>query len=524
MIYELLKLSDNISTQKEFANNFNKLNRKYKIQTSKRKLIVKKPSRSISGINSITLVMSPYPHGQSFTCKHNCYYCPNEPAHKDNNWTPQPRSYLYNEPAVRRANQNKFEAYEQMISRMDTLYGNGHPIDKLEIIIEGGTYTEYPIKYLEEFNRDIYYAANTYFEEIKRDKYSLDEEVYINRYSKVHIIGNCIETRPDAFNSDWIYHFRRIGCTRIQLGVQSTHNSILKKINRGHNIECVIVAIEYLKNLAFKIDIHLMPDLPGTTPEMDKESFDFVYNKLYPDQMKIYPCAVVPWTIIKKWYDNNKWTPMSKEDLFNVMNYGVETCPDWIRLPRVIRDIPLEYIEAGNQIMNLRQDLTGNCRDIREREIERHPEYLNQNAKYYYDKYNDKDYFISYESWNKVALFGFIRLRLPKEYSKEYPTLYGKALIRELHVYGFVTPVNEKGKRSQHKGIGKGLLRRAELISFLKGYNGIVVISGEGVKNYYIKRGYYEKDTYMIKEFKSYYYYIISSCLLIVAIFIHIFL
>jgi ELP3 family radical SAM enzyme/protein acetyltransferase len=306
--------------------------------------------------------------------------------------------------------------------------------------------------------------------------------------------------------------------------VQSTHNSILKKINRGHNIECVIVAIEYLKNLAFKIDIHLMPDLPGTTPEMDKESFDFVYNKLYPDQMKIYPCAVVPWTIIKKWYDNNKWTPMSKEDLFNVMNYGVETCPDWIRLPRVIRDIPLEYIEAGNQIMNLRQDLTGNCRDIREREIERHPEYLNQNAKYYYDKYNDKDYFISYESWNKVALFGFIRLRLPKEYSKEYPTLYGKALIRELHVYGFVTPVNEKGKRSQHKGIGKGLLRRAELISFLKGYNGIVVISGEGVKNYYIKRGYYEKDTYMIKEFKSYYYYIISSCLLIVAIFIHIFL
>ena len=476
------------------------------------KLLCKKPSRSISGISSITLVMSPFPNGQSFSCKHNCYYCPNEPAHKGNKFQAQPRSYLYHEPAVRRANRNEFKAYEQMIDRMDTLFVNGHTIDKLEIIVEGGTYTEYPEDYLNDFNRDTYYAANTYFDKLpKRDKLSLEEEVLINRNSKVHIIGICIETRPDALSRNWIVHFRRCGVTRIQLGVQSTHNHILKKINRGHNIECATEAMEYLRNLCFKIDIHIMPDLPYTTPELDKQMFDYTYRILMPDQIKVYPCAVVPWTIIEKWYNQGKWKPYEPEILKEVMDYGMKNCPDWIRLPRVIRDIPGVYIQAGNSKTNLRQTLEIS-RDIRSREIERHSEYYSKPAKifvdcYYHNKNTGlKDYFISYESTDKVALFGFIRLRLPAKNTELkdqdlFPVLNNKALIRELHVYGYNTSVGSDAKASQHKGIGTKLLKKAEEIAFYNNYPGIVVISGEGVKNYYSKKGYTEKDTFMFKEF-----------------------
>jgi ELP3 family radical SAM enzyme/protein acetyltransferase len=469
------------------------------------KLLCKKPSRSISGIVSITLVMTPYPHDQSFSCKHDCFYCPNEPAHKGNGFQAQPRSYLYHEPAVRRANQHQFDAFKQMIDRMNTLLANGHTIDKLEIIVEGGTYTEYPELYLEEFNRDTYYAANTYFDLVKREKKSLLEEVEENRLTKVHIIGICIETRPDAMNDNWIRHFRKCGVTRIQLGIQSTHDHILKKINRGHTIKQGLDAIEMLKDLAFKIDIHIMPDLPYSRPELDKEMMDYVYTVLQPDQIKLYPCAVVPWTKIEKWYNDGKWTPYTPVQLKEVMDYAMSTCPDWIRLPRVIRDIPNAYIQAGNKITNLRQQLVVS-NDIRSREIERHTEYFNRPGKIFIEKYSAHDYFISYESHDKVALFGFIRLRLPKEKQEKnnntlFKCLNGKALIRELHVYGFNTAVGEQSRASQHLGIGTKLLKKAESIAYWRGYPGIAVISGEGVKEYYFKKGYYDKETYMVKDF-----------------------
>jgi ELP3 family radical SAM enzyme/protein acetyltransferase len=551
----------------KFTQQFNRISREIKLNTKKtelilqyqkkveahqiekdillEKLLCKKPSRSISGISSITLVMTPYPNGQSFSCKHDCFYCPNEPAHKGNNYQAQPRSYLYHEPAVRRANRNGFLAFEQMIDRMNTLYVNGHTIDKLEIIVEGGTYTEYPEKYLEDFNRDTYYAANTYFDsEPKRAKLSLDEEVFINRSTKVHIIGICIETRPDALDDNWIRHFRKCGVTRIQLGVQSTHNHILKKINRGHTIECAYEAMEVLRDLCFKIDIHIMPDLPYTTPELDKQMFDYTYTQLMPDQIKVYPCAVVPWTKIEKWYNEGKWKPYEPEVLKEVMDYGMKTCPEWIRLPRVIRDIPGVYIQAGNKKTNLRQTLI-ESREIRSREIERHSEYYSKPGKIFVNCYlnhktNGKDYFISYESEDKVALFGFIRLRLPNtrkytsnytsKYSKEtfpiinkqklskpedlFEVLKGRALIRELHVYGYNTQVGSGAKASQHRGIGTKLLKEAEKIAFWNGYKGIVVISGEGVKEYYAKKGYYEKNTFMYRDF--YYYAKVSQIIEII--------
>jgi len=251
-----------------------------------------------------------------------------------------------------------------------------------------------------------------------------------------------------------------------------------------------------------------MPDLPFSNPELDKETFDYVYSTIQPDQMKIYPCAVTPWTIIEKWYNDGVWTPYTPEQLLDVMNYAMIKCPDWIRLPRIIRDIPLEYIKAGNKITNLRQSLT-ESNDIRNREIERHPEYYRKDGKIFIKKYSQHDYFISYESIDKKALFGFIRLRLPDknndiyEIQKDFPILHKKALIRELHVYGYNTAVGQVAKASQHKGIGTKLLKKAEWIAMKNFYSGIVVISGEGVKNYYVKKGYQEKDTYMYKNFIS---------------------
>lgn len=485
-------------------------------------LLQKKPSRNISGITSITLVMSPHPNGQSFSCKHNCYYCPNEPAHEGNNWQDQPRSYLYNEPAVHRANENGFKAYEQMISRMNVLYANGHTVDKLEIILEGGTYTEYPADYLEIYHRDIFYAANTFFDNSpKREPLTIAEEILINKTAKVHIIGFCIETRPDAIDKIWIKRFRYWGVTRIQLGVQHVNNKILKKVNRGHTIEQAIDAIKMLKDECFKIDIHIMPDLPDTTPEMDKEMFDFVYNNIHPDQVKVYPCEVTPWTIIEKWYKQGKYVPYSEKnmnDLIDVIKYSMKTCPSHIRLPRVVRDIPITYIEAGNPYSNLRQMIDNSfqkenfqSKEIRSREIGRHVKYYNESAKIKVkciDKSDGKEYFISYESWDEKALFGFLRLRLPncKKHNPVFTCIKNHALIRELHVYGQVNAVGYKNNGSaQHKGIGKKLIKKAERISMQNFYKGIVVISGEGVKGYYENMNYKEIDTYMIKNFFSTY-------------------
>ena len=394
----------------------------------------------------------------------------------------------------------------------------------MEIIIEGGTYTEYPETYLEEFHRDLVYTANTYFDEVKRPKKSVTEEISLNATAKARIIGICIETRPDALfdesGESWLPRFRKWGVTRVQLGVQHTNNKILKRINRGHTIEQACDAIKYLKDNCFKVDIHLMPDLPNATPELDREMFDFVFKTphLQPDQIKIYPCEVTPWTIIKQWHDKGKYKPYAQTNeraLLDVVKYGMTICPPWVRLPRVIRDIPLTYIEGGNMYPNLRQMLNDEIKkegktsmDIRYRECGRHPEYDPNEAALRIRKYEangSHEYFISFESVDEMCIFGFIRLRLPSntEDTKREFTILSQhtGLIRELHVYGNVVPVGHKKKRdTQHKGFGRRLLQKAEQIAKNNGCSTIAVISGIGVTEYYRKLGYTMIDTYMQKS------------------------
>ena len=519
-------------------------------------MLMKSPSRDISGINQITILTSPHPDSQDFSCKHDCFYCPNEPAHKDNNWTPQPRSYLYKEPAVKRANNNNFKPIEQTFDRLQALLLCGHKCDKLEFIIEGGTFTEYPKPYLITFFRDFIYTCNIFYDIIKyglhstnlREKLSLQEEICINKTAKCKIIGICIETRPDSIllNDEdgipWIKTLLEWGVTRLQLGLQHVENFILKKINRGHNVETAIKAIEICKNNCFKIDIHIMPDLPYSSPNIDKRMFDKLYNSegLKPDQMKIYPCEVVPWTKIKEWYDKGLYKPYGsdKKIIQDVLDYAMQNCPLWMRLPRVVRDIPDDYIISGLKCGNIRQNIEQSYsfvgKDIRCREIGRHPEYTLKNSKLFVTRYyasNGIEYFISVESKDRKALFGFCRLRIPSKNYKSFivfnKTLYKKGLIRELHVYGSLVGVEHLFKNIngvQHRGIGKRLVKKAEQIAFYKHrLDGTIVISGIGVRGYYEKLGYNLENHFMNKNFRNNfnaYLFVICFILLSINLFI----
>ena len=274
--------------------------------------------------------------------------CPNEPAHEGNGWQAQyVVIYLMSLLCYVLININSMLLVK--CSTGDTYYSNGHVPDKLEIIVEGGTFTEYPVDYLERYHRDLFYSANIYFDlreafpeydnigdngldfanlEKVRQPGTVEDEIRINKTARVHIIGICIETRPDALDDDWLRRFRRWGVTRVQLGAQHVDNQILKKVNRGHTVEQLLWAMQYLMDNCFKIDIHIMPDLPGATPEIDRAMFDYVYSIICPDQMKVYPCQTIPWTVIEKWYRAGTYVPYFDKDpnlLIDVVRYSMET-------------------------------------------------------------------------------------------------------------------------------------------------------------------------------------------------------
>jgi ELP3 family radical SAM enzyme/protein acetyltransferase len=500
-----------------------------------RNLITKKKCKSNSGVLVITLLTSAHPEYideegnvkiARFSCKHDCAYCPNEPAHEGNNWVAQPRSYLYSEPAVLRANANDFDAIKQMNSRISTLINMGHIPDKLEIIVLGGTWCEYPRNYQDRFITEIYYAANIYFDSNpKRPKKTLEEEIEINETSTIHIIGLTLETRPDTINIEEIANFRRYNCTRIQLGVQHTNNKVLQKINRGHTIECAYDAIKLLKNNCYKVDIHIMPNLPGSSYDIDKIMLEEVLydQRIQVDQYKIYPTAIVPFTRIKRWFDEGTYIPYDDMLLYELIKEFKKKVQKYKRLNRIIRDIPGHYIEGGysTKFVNMRQLLqddmrTNNwgCKCIRCREIKGNILTSLDNIKLNIEIYRASDcneYHISFDTdCDKNYLIGFLRLRLSglSSVSEEednnlqvLPSIKGCALIRELHVYSNLNSVGDNIEGSmQHKGFGKQLVAKAEEIAANNGYRRIAIISGTGVRGYYRKLGYELIDTYMIKD------------------------
>jgi ELP3 family radical SAM enzyme/protein acetyltransferase len=497
-----------------------------------RNLITKKKCKSNSGVLVITVLTSAHPEyidsdgdGKTkrarFSCKHDCAYCPNEPAHEGNGWVAQPRSYLYAEPAVLRANANDFDPIKQMNSRISSLINMGHIPDKLEIIVLGGTWSEYPRNYQDRFITDLYYAANSYFDTAKpakRDKLSLEEEIQINETAKIHIIGLTLETRPDTITLEEIANFRRYNCTRIQLGVQHTNNAVLKKIMRGHTIERAYEAIKMLKNNCYKVDIHIMPNLPAASYEIDKAMLEEVLydERIQADQYKIYPTAIVPYTRIKRWFEEGSYVPYDDLLLYQLIKDFKQKVQKYKRLNRIIRDIPGHYIEGGysTKFVNMRQLLQDDmrlnkwgCKCIRCREIRANQVSLSDirlNVEKYRASGGD-EYHLSFDTCcDKNYLVGFLRLRLADvEASSEavLPSIKGCALIRELHIYSNISDVGNNIEGSlQHKGYGKQLVAKAEEIARDNGYRKVAIISGTGVRGYYRRLGYQLVDTYMIKD------------------------
>lgn len=552
---DILKRKYNLSPKKaeiRFIYNYLLKNNHIKQNLSIDKFIKAKESRGLSGVIVISLITSPYPEytdkngkkkTQNFSCKFDCHFCPKETD--KNGRMINPRSYLSDEPTVQRGLQNNFDAVSQFNDRGFQYLINSHPVDKIEIIILGGTWTSYPREYQETFIRDTFYAANTFYDLEKRERKSLTEEQLINENSYSRIIGLTLEMRPDSISNEEIVWLRYLGCTRVQLGVQHTDDKILKKINRKCYLIHTKKALKLLLNSCFKVDAHWMPDLPGTTPEKDRQMFDDIIdsNDLQFDQWKIYPTSVTPWTKIKKWYDNGEYTPYTDKDpslLIDILIHVKKKLPTWIRINRLVRDIPntaqdgTVYIHGGNKVTNLRQLIHNKlksldlfCPCIRCREVKKNTNLLNY-ARIVIKTYlssGGTEYFISMESGNSREskfinhkwynngknepgiIYGFARLRLPTEFNEKIPELNGCSFLRELHVYGQV--ISDKNKNNvQHKGIGKKLLKMAEQISYKNKYYKIAIISGIGVRKYYKKLGYNLSNTYMIKLLSNRYYYL----------------
>lgn len=354
--------------------------------TAFERIVTKKAVRSNSGVVVVTVVTAP----GKFSCPHDCHYCPDEPG--------QPRSYLSTEPAVARANQNEFDPVRQFYDRAGTLAKQGHTVDKIEIIVLGGTWSGYPKDYQEEFCRDLFYAANTFDEDASklgqrgldaansRSRLSLLEEQQLNEKATAKIIGLTLETRPDHISWAEVRRLRRLGCTRVQIGVQHTDDEVLKHVNRGHDRQAAVDAVRILKTCGFKVDIHIMPDLPGSDPAKDQAMFDDILHgdDLQADHWKIYPCEVTPFTKIEQWYKDGMYMPYAEHEpqkLTDLLARVKSEVHPWIRLNRVIRDIPEVSIIAGNSNTNLRQAVFAqlkamgkSCRCIRCREVRDWPE------------------------------------------------------------------------------------------------------------------------------------------------------
>ncbi len=452
---------------------------KYVKNDSSKELLKRKPTREMSGVSVIAVMCKPH------KCPGNCSYCPKGDD--------APQSYTGFEPAAMRAKRNNYDSYKQVIDRLKQYKATGHDTSKIEVIVMGGTFLSTPISYQEEFIKGIYRALNNTrtndLEQLKKE----------NEKAKHRCVGITFETRPDVCGKEEIINMLRYGGTRCELGCQSIYDEVLNKINRGHTNNDTINAIKRLKDYGFKVDLHVMIGLPGSTPEMDVNMFKELYSNpnYMPDGVKIYPTLVMKGTRLYDDWINGDYKPLTNNQAINIIARALELTPPWVRIKRVMRDIPTTIISAGPNKSNLRElawrVMKKECDCIRCREVGRKRNA--ESAELFVRDYNasgGREFFISYEDPKTNALIGFARLRLGL-----------KAWLRELHVYGRTTPIGDKGFNWQHKGYGTKLLRKAEELALISGYDKLIVISGVGVRGYYKSRGYYQDGYYVSKDLKQ---------------------
>lgn len=515
--------------RKEFIKNSEIL--KFAKKEEKRKILKflqKKPKRTLSGIAVIAAMTKPLkcPHGK-------CSYCPGGPEIK------VPQSYTGKEPATKRALYYNFDPYLQVTFRLLQLKDIGHHIDKVELIVMGGTLTAQPLSYQEYFVKGCLKAMNDLskneklikkiggekfietfnFKKEKTKENSLKKIQEENENADVRCIGITFEPRPDFAKKEQIDEMLKFGVTRAELGVQLPFDFVYKEVKRGHSVKDVVESTQQLKDSGLKVCYHMMPGLLGKNLNLDLQGFRKIFseNEFKPDMLKIYPCLILKGTNYYEKWKKGKFIPLETEDAIDEIIEIKKMMPPWIRTMRIQRDIPSQLIEAGVKASNLGELIYRemekrkiNCKCIRCREVgtalkkEIFPK--EENIKIVRRDYNashGKEIFLSFEDVKKDILIGFLRLRIPwKPFRKEISDNTG--LVRELHVYGPMVEIGEKPKEEwQHRGYGKELLREAEKISkedFCM--KKILVTSGIGARNYYKKFFYKREGVYMGKKLK----------------------
>ena len=496
--------------------------------------LVTKPTRTISGVATIALMTKPFacPHGK-------CTFCPGGPQ---SYYGDVPQSYTGKEPSTMRGIRNDYDSYLETFNRLEQYIATGHVPEKIEIIVQGGTFLSMPLDYQNDFITFAFKAMNDFsqlffpnndfdldkFKEffelpteirdeertirLKQKMYeirgssNLELEKQRNQTSKIRCVGLTIETKPDWGKLDEGNRMLDFGCTRVELGVQSVYDKQLNITNRGHDIKDTIESIKILKDLGFKINAHYMPGLPEINYEQDLKGMKQLFSDpdFKPDMLKIYPCMVAPGTPLYEQYKKGKFVPLSTEDAAKMLAEFKPFIPTYCRVQRVQRDVPTKQWAAGVGMTNFRQytfeKYKPKCRCIRCREpMKKQVDLENvQLIVQEYEASQGKEFFISFENIEQDIILGFCRLRFPSQFLRQEIT-QTSALIRELHVYGTATAIGQEGK-VQHKGFGKKLLEKAEQISKENKKDKIVIISGVGVREYYAKLGYKLEGSYMVKK------------------------
>jgi elongator complex protein 3 len=477
-------------------------------------ILQRKPVRTASGVSPVAIMTSPHtcPHGK-------CLYCPGGPASEFSS----SQSYTGEEPAAARGVQNDYDPYGQVTLRLHQLRNIGHPVDKVELILMGGTMTARSHDYQEWFVKRALEAMNDYDldaepnpseeESFKPDPDDvefqyLEDVIAENETGEIRNIGTTFETKPDWCDPEQIDRMLDLGGTKVEVGVQTTYERVNREMHRGHGVQASLDANRHLRDSAFKVGFHMMPGQPGMSKGMCLEDFRELFESpdWRPDYLKIYPTLVVRDTITYDMWRNEEYDPLTNEEAAELVAEIKSMIPRYTRLQRVQRDIPADFIDAGVWKSNLRQlarkrmDEHGwECECIRCREVgmnDEEPENVEMDV-LTYEAGGGTEHFISFEDFEKDLLVGFCRLRFPNDPVRR--ELDNAALIRELHVYGNEVGVGQASETDhQHKGYGRRLLEKAEHMAADAGYDKLSVISGIGVREYYRKKlDYYQDGPYV---------------------------
>jgi elongator complex protein 3 len=466
-------------------------------------LLRRKTTRTMSGVTVIAAMTEPYPCPQDEPCA----YCPGGPEQG------VPQSYTGHEPAAMRGIQNKFNPYLQVKARIEQLKAIGHKVDKIELIIMGGTFPATPLDYQRWFVQQCLDAIT------EKASANLEEAKKNAENSKTRNVGITVETRPDWAKETHVDKMLDMGVTRVEMGVQNPSDRIYRLVGRKHSVKDVVEATRIMKDAGLKIVYHTMPGIPGSNRRRDLQAFRKIFSdpRFKPDMLKIYPCLVLKGTRTYEWYTEGKYKPYTTDEAASLIAEVKKITPPWIRIMRIQRDIPAQLIVAGvnksdlRQIVQNRLEMEGSvCRCIRCREvghktrnakIELNPRNV-QILRTRYKASQGEEIFLSAEDPENDVLIGYLRLRIPSSmaHRKEIKTT-PCTLVRELHVYGSLVPVGKHfAKAWQHKGYGAILLSEAESITQEEyGFKKISVISALGTKQYYRRFGYNNDGVYMSK-------------------------